>query len=341
MTEETRDDIRSIMEDAVKEHEGKEETIVETAAKLEPEKKEPVKEEVKEETKEPEGDKEEGTKEPSKEEGSKEADPLLTQDKAPSGWAPAVREQWATIPAEVRAEILRREEASAQGVRKLNEEVAPMRGFVQQLEPFIKEAFENGQNPGGYIGQVMASERALRNPDQNQRFQALLNIADQYGIPLREVINESVGREVLTKAQPQTSQLPPEVAQELAESRKWREQSAEDAVKREIAQFKVGKEFFDDVAPLMGDLMANGSAKDLTDAYEQAIWANPSTRQVLLQRQGTEKQKNDFSDRQKAAADAGVTGKETIAVKTKKDDNSESSIEDDIRETIAAMSGRA
>jgi len=336
------DSIREDMEATIRELEGKEETVVETAAKLEPEVKdpEPVVEEGKEpEAKEPEEEgKEPEAKEPVEEE---KTDPLLVQDKAPSGWTPKVREQWATIPKDVRDEILRREDASAQGVRKLQEETAPMRGFVQQLDPFIKEAINNGANPAQYIGNVMAAERALRAPSQDDRFAALLNIADQYGIPLREVINASVGREVLQKAAPSQPSVPPEIQRELEESRKWREQQSMESTNREIAAFKSGKEFFDDVAPYMANLMEAGAATTLQDAYDQAIWAVPTVREVLLGRQGKTNATNDLKEKQKAAAAAGIKSNDTIGVKTKKKDGEdESSLADDIREAFAAQAGR-
>lgn len=310
--------------------------------------KDPVEEVV--ETKEPVEEKEEVKQEADQEgdgapkesvQQEEKTDPLLVQDKAPASWSPKVREQWAGIPKEVRDEILRREDASAQGVRKLQEETAPMRGFVQQLDPFIREAVNVGANPGQYIGQVMAAERALRNPDENIRFDALLNIADQYGIPLREVINKSVGREVL-QAKPANAPLPKEVQTELEANRQWRAQQEEDSMKREIDTFKKDKEFFDDVAPMMGDLLQANAAADLQEAYDKAIWAHPATREVLLARQNKQKGVDSVAARQAAAAKVGAKTNETIAVKTKgKGEEEESSLEDDIRASIAAMAGRA
>lgn len=342
MSEEARDDIRSMMEDTIKELEGKEPSVVEAAAKLEPTaKEEPAKDQpvTKEEVKEPV--KEEG-KETSTEEVVKEPvkeEPLLKEDKAPSAWAPAAREKWADIPQEIRQEILKREETSAQGVRRLQEETAPMRQFVEQLMPVIKEAVDNGKHAASYINQVMASERALRNPDQNQRFAALLQIADTYGIPLREVINESVGREVLTRPQQQAKQeLHPEVKRELEASRQYREQQEQQAAQREINDFKSKNEFFDDVAPLMANLLEADKNMTMQQAYDQAIWAVPAVRAVLLERQGKEQKKNSLQDRQNAAAAASVKGSEEIVVKTKDEGGS---LTDDLRASIAELSGRS
>lgn len=335
------DELRELLEASVKEAENKPESVIETAAKLEPEVKEP---EVKEpeaqkpEVKDPEGEKQTAEEPKKPEEGTEQAQkPLLASDKAPSGWAPAVREKWATIPEDVRAEIIRREEASALGVRKLQQEVEPMRGFVQQLNPFIQEAAQNGQNPGQYIGQVMASEKALRNPDQNARFEALLQIADSYNIPLREVINASIGREVIAARPQQQPQVPDTVARELEANRRWRQQQEEQATLKLIEDFKKDNEFFDDVSPFMANMIQAEPSLSLKEAYERAIWAHAPTREVILSRQ---KKDQELKGKQAAAASASAKSSEEVHVRTR-GKNEESTLDDDLRESIVALSGRA
>jgi hypothetical protein len=44
-------------------------------------------------------------------------------------------------------------------------------------------------------------------------------------------------------------------------------------------------EFLDDVRDLMADLIESGRVKTLEDAYAAAVWANPDTRKILLQRE--------------------------------------------------------
>lgn len=278
---------------------------------------------------------------PVKEEVTKEenTDPLLSQDRAPSGWAPKARERWNEIPEDLRSEILRREEASAKGVRQLQEEVAPMRGFVNTLAPFIQEAASNAMDPAQYIGSVMVTERVLRTGNIDQKFEALLSIADTYKIPLREIINKSAGEEIL-KAPVQQYQLPREIQQELEESRRWRQQQSSQASSNEISQFAKNNEFFEDVREDMAALLEAGRATDLKSAYEAAIWANPQTREVLLARKGGEDKKKDLTEAQKRAAAAGSKSNESLNTKSAPKTDSNTSTEDDIRASIAALSGR-
>lgn len=267
-------------------------------------------------------------------------EPVLTQDKAPSGWSPKSRERWAEIPEDLRSEILRREEASAAGVRKLQEETAPMRGFVQALSPFINEAAQNARDPAQYIGNVMVTERVLRTGNPDQKFDALLGIADQYGIPLRQIINKSVGEEILKAPEKQQFSLPPEIQKELEESRRWREEQSRNTNTTQITQFAEKNEFFEDVRVTMANLLEAGSAKTLEEAYEQATWANPEIRSILMERQSKGGKEADLKNAQKRASSANVKNDESLGTRKAPKDDKDSSTEDDIRAAIAGLSGR-
>lgn len=266
------------------------------------------------------------------EEGTKLPDGTWTQDKAPQSWTPASREKWLTIDPELRAEIVRREEAAVTGVRQLQERYAPMDQLVNSIGPYMNEIVQQGQNPSAYLQATLAAEKELRATDVPSRFQALLKIADNYGIPLRDIINQSVGEQVLgpmTKAQ-----IPQEIANELQEQRLWRQQQEVNAIQSQFNSFASDpkNEFFNDVRNHMADLIDAGVAKDMPTAYEMAIWANPTTRAVLQGRVGQQQQTSTIVDRQKAAAGASVV--HTGEIKTKPSVN-EHADEDDLATTVA------
>jgi hypothetical protein len=260
----------------------------------------------------------------------------LKDDKAPSSWAPNIREKWKDLPADVRAEVIRREEASAMGVRKLHEEYQPIKNFAESLSPFIQEAVNNGANPAQYISNVMASERGLRNPDPQQRFNVLLNIAEQYGIPLRDIINQSAGQEILQKQA--APQIPQELTQQFQRQEAMLREMQEANFKREIDAFSADKEFFSDVSNIMADLMDSNRAKDLADAYEQACWVHPDVRKVLIERErvGT---KNDTL-RKKQAAASGASVRSSGAADVEVEEDGDGSIESEVRKAMKEVSGR-
>jgi hypothetical protein len=211
-----------------------------------------------------------------------------------------------------------------------------MEGFVQQLSPIFAEAQAVGVAPAQYIHALANTERLLRTADIPTKFQEILRLADQYGIPLRDVINESVGQKVLPAAGANNQQyIPPAVQQELQEMRQWRAQFENNNVNTEIAQFAVGKEFFGDVRTKMAGLIESGSAKTLQEAYDDACWATASVRDVLLARQGKQKGDEDLKNRQSAAAGASVKPGGSVDVKVTDDEN------DDLADTIRKEYARA
>lgn len=287
--------------------------------------------------KEQDASKEAPIEEPVAKDGDKRE--ILVQDKAPSSWTPKVREEWATLPESVRTEILRREEDSIKGVQQMREQMAPYTQFAQTLDPFIKEAYAANTDPGHYIGNVMAAERRLRIGSPAERFNALVEIAEGYGIPLRKVINESVGQEIVPELKPA---IPPEIQKELDESRQFRqnfaqsrEQEANSALQKEIDLFKKDKEFFDDVVEDMAVLLQGGRAKDLQDAYDKAIRLHPEIEEILAERRSTV----PLSEKQKAAAKLkGTSSNSAEAGREKFDDDDD--LGTTIRKAMAEAHGR-
>ena len=264
---------------------------------------------------------------------TEEAPGNWTQDKPPQSWTPAARERWGEIPEDLRKEIVRREEAAVNGLRKFQEQFEPIRRVADGLSPFIQEASGFGVEPVDYIANVMNTERVLRTADVKGKFQAIMNIADQYGVPLREIINESVGEKVF---QPQQqAQIPQEVQRQLEEMRAWQERQTTERHMQEIRQFATTKEFFNDVKDDMAILLDSGRASSLADAYDQAIWLNPAVRDVLLKRQTGQVQENQEQQRRQAAASASLPtpGKVDVNIKDDSDD-----LHSAVRATIADLS---
>jgi len=251
-----------------------------------------------------------------------------TAEKAPSSWNPKVREKWGKLDPDVRAEIVRREEAAMLGVRNLQEKHAPVNAFYKSLEPFVTEAKKSGAVPEQYIANVMTTERVLRTADLPTKFNAVMQICDQYGIPLRDIINQSVGHEVIKKAAPTAPAIPPELMQELQEMRNWRMSMETGQVEQTIESFAQQKEFFGDVKDIMADLLDMGRAKDLADAYDQAVWLSPEVREVMLNRQNTQQTANKVAQRQVRAASASLPANGSVEVDTEAEG-------DDIYSTVA------
>ena len=259
-----------------------------------------------------------------------------TQDKPPSSWTPGAQARWAEIPEDLRKEIVRREEASVRGLQQMRESYAPMDKMANDLYPFIKEAIDSRVEPSGYISSVLTTERNLRMGDKRQKFDILLQIGDQYGIPLREIINKSVGEEILKapEAAP-VAQLPPELMQELQESRKFREEYSQTNALAEVERFGKDKPYFEAVRGRMADLIDKGAATSLEDAYDQATWGDATIRGKLIAAEKGQK----INENQQRAAKVAVKDSDVVDTVTI-DENDDSIIAEVRRAYLASSSGR-
>jgi len=261
----------------------------------------------------------------------------LSTDKPPQSWTPAAREKWAGIDSDIKAEIIRREEASANGVRQIQERFAPATQFIDQMRPVAAEAQAAGSDPVSYIQSLAQSERTLRTADMPTKFNELLRIAGQYGIPLADVINKSVGQEVI-KAPQQQPQLPQEFQQELQYMRQWRQEQESQQAVNVVTQFGADKEFIGDVRNVMADLIERGLAQDLATAYDQACWMVPEVRQVMLARQGQAAATTSITNKQAKATGASIPASGKVSVPD--GDDADDDIGETVRKAWAAAQGR-
>ena len=274
----------------------------------------------------------------------------LDPAKPPQGWRPEAKAKWAAIPEDIRQEIIRREENSAQGVAKLRQQYEPMeKVYNEAITPALGYLAHIKREPVEYIQAMMMSEQTLTLGNPAQKMEKLLEIADTYGVPIRQALDSAMGgklnefiKEAHT-AHKTPSSLPPEVAAELAESRKWREDMVQSAVKKEYDEFtaKVDTDypFFEDVKDDMAALLDSGVCKGYTDAYETAVWRNPVIRAREQARLNGVAQTDAIRQRQIAAGQISTPGAAPLVTGVTAE-NAEETIEETVRKATMAASGR-
>jgi len=126
--------------------------------------------------------------------------------------------------------------------------------------------------------------------------------------------------------------------QQIQRNQQSVQQQHEQALNSEIAQFAAepNHEHFETVKLHMASLLQGGQAKTLQDAYEQAIYANPTTRSTVLQQQVTAAQEEAKRKAQAAKTASGVNVKSRAALPSTK---AVTSMEDTIRETYLRLTG--
>lgn len=221
-----------------------------------------------------------------------------------------MKEKWSTIPEDVRQEITRREEASANGVARLRQQFEPAEKLHQQVSRY-KPYFDHIQTtPEEYFDNIVQTEQTLALGNPAQKMEALLAIADDYGIPLRQTLDAAMNGQltnVMQQAHQQfktPAQIPPEVARELQEARQFRQDLANRAIEAELKQITDDPEtypMFEDVRDRMADLLEAGTVKTYKEAYEFAVWQNPEMRAKSAAIANGKSQQEALRQRQAAA----------------------------------------
>jgi len=247
--------------------------------------------------------------------------------KAPSQWKPAVREQWNKIPRPVQEEILRREADNMRLIGAVGPKIRMADDVVQHLSPYAERLQANGVPPQQFVNDIFETVRGLSYGNHQEKAEIVANIIQAYGVDLN-TLDAMLSSRI---------RMPPEVAQAryataqaravIQNNQQWNNQQQEHMMNLEaekhVAAFGADPkhEFLDDVRDFMADLIESGKAENLEDAYASAVWANPDTRKILLQRE----------------AQARISGKTARAVAARR---ASSSISGSPAVQGAAMGGR-
>lgn len=237
----------------------------------------------------------------------------------PPGWSPAAKAAFGSLPPAVQAAVARREQEVSDGFKQYS-------GLNQALAPMAQTLQMRGVQPAQYVNQMVQLDRALTDPQT--RGQAFDYLFRTYGY------QPGAGQQqnVATGHQPQLSEDPTVAAlqrqlalvtqhltsQEAARAQELQALQADTQRQAfgEVEKFRndPANEFFDLVrddvrAVYERAAMANQPAPALATAYEQAIWANPQTRPVLIARE-----QQRISDGQaKAASEAAAKARKSQA----------------------------
>lgn len=267
----------------------------------------------------------------------------LDPSKPPSAWTPGMKAKWDSLPEDARVEITRREEASARGVAQLKQHYEPMEQLYKGVVHDNMQYFEHIQTePLDYFQNLMNYEQQLTLGNPAQKMQTLLDLADMYQIPLRQVIDTAMNGQlnnVMAQAHQQHKtppQIPLEIQRELAEARRFQADQASQAADAELQEFLADgqKPFFDEVKDKMADLIEKGVCEDFQSAYDMAVWQNPTLRARVIAQGNGQQQLSGIAARQAAAAAVSTPSAASVVAPVVANPNE--STEDAVRRAWAA-----
>ncbi|KWO06220.1 hypothetical protein WM26_31135 [Burkholderia cepacia] len=207
-----------------------------------------------------------------------------SKSKPPQSWNAAERAHWEKIPAEVQAVITRREEEAHRGITKLGQDAAFGQKLRDVINPYLPIIRAEGGDEAGAVRDLLQTAYVLRTANPEQKVQLFRQLAGQFGVDL------SAAAQGVREVDPELAALRQELTQVrgyLENTEQQQHQQIESTAQQMIDAFAADpkNEFYEQVKPLMGQLLVAGQAQTMQDAYDQACWATASVRSTLMQRQ--------------------------------------------------------
>lgn len=238
-------------------------------------------------------------------EAPKVEEPKAPAVPAPRSWAKEAAEKWSALPPEVQQYVHQRETEVHRAISTLGQQAKQMEPLRQILEQNRQTFERNGTDYTQGIAALIQAQNVL----DNDPVKGIANLAQIYGVDLRNVVGQIYGDQSGLPPDPQVSALELKIQQlerqltysqqqETARQRAIAEQQAEqqrNQFQQRIESFAKDKADFDEVAP---EILANiqviqqtspGLSPDevLQQAYERAIWAHPKTREARMKAEET------------------------------------------------------
>ena len=243
-----------------------------------------------------------------------EPPPVVDQfAKPPQSWKPGAREAWAAIPADVRAEIYRRERESERVVQE-HSQARQVTNFVQRLQTQFAPALQaEGVDVMTASANLMQLASRLRYGTPVEKAQLAAQIVTNYGVDVVALAAALDGQAVAGQQRPQQAMAyqDPRVDQLLAQLQAAQTSRAEAVQSRAVSDvetFGNGKDFFEDVREDMGDIMElaakRGIDLSLEQAYDRACAMNPEVAKVVAARKAARGAGNGNSSIQRSRAAA-------------------------------------
>jgi hypothetical protein len=253
-------------------------------------------------------------KEAVKPEGEQQRDPFA---KAPQSWKPGAREVWAQLPADVRAEVHRREKETARIVQE-TAQARQVTDYVSKLQQQFAPALQaEGVDALTASANLMNLASRLRFGTPVEKAQLAATIVRNYGVDVNALadaldrmppgMGQIHGQPFQQPQHQQQMMTDPRVDQLLAQLQGLQQQRQEQVVQKaveEVETFGSDKEFFEDVREDMADLLEvaarRGIDLSLEQAYERACKMQPDIAKVLEAREAAKQAGNLQGSTQRA-----------------------------------------
>lgn len=254
----------------------------------------------------------------------------------PNTWKKDVAAKWNTLPPEVRAEVARREADFHKGIEQYRGAAQFAQAMDKAIQPYAATLQSLNVTPEVAVKELLSADHRLRYSQPQEKLAYFAELAKAYGIDLGQVQHYEP-----QQIDPNVSALQNQVQQLqgwIQQQSMMGQQQEEAKLHSEISSFASDPKHshFESVRGHMAALLQAGQAKDLADAYEQAVYANPVTRAAILaeQQEAARKELTQKAQAAKTAASVNTRSRPSMPVSTPI-----GSMDDTIRATLRRLQG--
>lgn len=262
-------------------------------------------------------------------------------DKPPVTWRKEAAAEWNSLSSTLKSEINKREQDILSGIEGYKQLAGIGTSVRDIIKPHIGLLQSNNINPLELISGLVQSHIQLATADNGAKMEIFKQLAENYGIDGSAVLNTTDNGEP-PYADPQIKSLQDEISSLKSKLNGFEEQSSTDQRNKIIAKVKAFAEdpkniYWSEVASDVAGLIKSGTAKDLTDAYEKAVWANPITREKEQARLKKEAEEVKQQEAKKQAKKAAKTTNTNMKAKQRTNSNQQplGTMDDTLKETLA------
>lgn len=195
--------------------------------------------------------------------------------------------------------LTRRFEKIRKGVEAIQTRARFGETMERVIAPYMTTIQGLGIQPDVAVQSLLSADNTLRRGDPAQKLEMIKKIARDYGVPL-DPSNTAESQPVDPQIHTLQTQLQ-QMQQWITQQNQMREWQERNSLNSDIEKFAVNHAHFNDVRNDMAGLLQAGLASSLDEAYEKAIYANPTVRAKVLQEQQA---KAEETRRAQAAAQA-------------------------------------
>jgi hypothetical protein len=242
-------------------------------------------------------------------------------DLPPSTWTALAKAEYAKLPEVVRNEIKKRESDFQKGISGYKQAADYGQRMQQTLQPFMPLIQQAGGQPEAVVRNLLQTAATLRTGSPQQKQQLLVQIAQEYGVPLpgQQAQETPAGQFDPNALAPVVQQLLAphlqkfeQISSRFTTAEQQREQKEQEALASQIEAFRTATDssgqpkhmYFDNVRGTMAALIDSGDAATLEDAYVMACRAHPEVSQILAAEQAKKADAQRLAEAKRLAEEA-------------------------------------